>query len=172
MARAAQYTYQKEDGHLASMKAGKDDAKTIQTGQVGEIAEATVGDVERNEFGDYDILALGGIPEPHRRNSAGKIQGDLQNDANSDVAAGTKVRLRLTDRNRSRTFGESQWFKVDDIEQSDPAKNPTLEFDGVEDAEFIGEGRVVVLEAKNARNSFDINVSNSNLEFPFIGGYE
>lgn len=172
------YEYEKETGYLASMTAGKDEGTDISARTVAEIAEVEIGGPDNGSFSAYELLALGGIPEPERRNSAAKASGTLvsNNDADADgnpdaTADGTEVRVVLTDHNRTSTIAATDWMSKEDIEQSDPAKRPTVEFQGLEDAEWAKSGRVAVLQARNQRQQFNIAVANSNFNFPYIGAY-
>lgn len=174
----AAYEYEKERGYLASMDDGKDQGTDVAARTVAEIAEVEIGGQNAGSFSAYERMALGGIPEPERRNSAGKAQGTLisNNDADADgnpdaTADGTQVRLVLTDHNRSRNIATSDWLDKEDIENSDPAKRPTIEFEGVDDASWAKSGRVVVLQARNQRQQFNVATANSNFNFPYIGAF-
>lgn len=167
----AAYDYEKETGYLASMDAGKDDATSLDARTVGEIAEVEIGGPDNGSFSAYERLALGGIPEPERRNSAGKATANLQDGADADTAAGTQIRLVLTDHNRSRNIAATDWLDKVDLENSDPAKRPTIMFEGVDDANWAKSGRVVVVQARNQRQATTIATSTSNLNFPYIGAY-
>lgn len=171
------YRYEKDDADLAELKSGKDSGNTLDQQQVGELAYGEIGADGFGSLAGYDLVALGGIPEPHRRNDVGKVSGDLQEDTDGDgtvedVPAGTQLRVRLTDYTHTETIAETKWFKVGDIEQSDPAKRPTMEFDGVNDANWAKTGRHIVVEVRNKRNSLPVDYSNSTLEFPIIGARE
>lgn len=174
-ANPSEYGYTKETGDLTEMNAGKDDANNLDAHQVGELAYAEIGDNADGSFAAYDIVALGGIPEPHRRNNVGKAEGDLQGDQDDDgtiedVPDGTQVRIRITDYSHTDTIDESDWFDVNDLEQSDPAKRPTMKFDGLAEAEFASRGRHVVVEVRNKRQTFSASYADSNLSFPYVAG--
>lgn len=165
------YNFTKETGALAEMQAGKDSATSLSAGTVGEVAYVRVGDDSAGSFGAYDLLALGGIPEPERRNGVSKIEGTLLDGASAAASDGTQVRIRLTDRNRTGTYGQTDWFRKEDIEATDPAQRPTLEFEGVDRATFVKRGRVVVVEVRNQRSSTTVDQANSTLAFPYIGAF-
>lgn len=172
------YTYHKESGDLDAMSAGKDDGTQLDAWTVGELAYVELGAEGNGVFSGYDIYALGGIPEPHRRNSKGKISGDIQagdpdgDGTVNDVKKGAQIRIRLTDYSHTQTIAETEWFDVTDIEQSDPAKLPTMEFDGIDDAEFASQGRHAVVEYRNKRFKSQASYSDSLLNFPMITGRE
>jgi hypothetical protein len=166
------FDFTKETGDLAEMDAGKDSGVTLEANQVGELAFAEIGDSAHGSFSGYDIVALGGIPEPQRRNGVAKISGDIQNGSSADVPAGTQVRLRLTDYSHTDTIEQSDWFSVEDIELSDPAQQPTMEFSGTGAAEWAKTGRHIVMEVRNKRQSFNADYSNSSAQYPYVGGRE
>lgn len=173
---AAEYQFEKESGYLAEMEAAKDDGNTLEAGVVGEIAEVEIGGSGAGSFSAYDRIAFGGIPERHRQNGKAKVSGDLQGDqdgdgAVEDVPEGTQVRLVLTDHQRNRRIDATEWFDKSLIENSDPAKKPTLEFDGVSRADWAKDGRVVVAQVRNQRTSVVVSYGDSNLNFPYIGAY-
>lgn len=166
-----QYQFEKESGFLAEMESAKDDGDTLEAGVVGEIASQEIGGSDAGSFGSYDRIAFGGTPEPHRQNGVSKVSGDLQDDGDADVSAGTQIRLVLTDHQRNRQIDSTEWFDKKLLEDSDPAKQPTLKFDGVQNADWAKNGRVVVVQARNQRQSTTVSVANSNLNFPYIGAY-
>lgn len=174
-ADSGKYEYHKESGALAAMQAGKDDGVQVDAWTVAELAYVEIQADGAGSFAGYDALALGGIPEPHRRNGKGKISGDIQagdpdgDGTIDDVKDGAEVRIRLTDYSHTDTIAKSEWFNVNDLEQNDAGQLPTMQFAGLEDAEFAKGGRHVVVEYRNKRLASQASYSDSKLAFPFIG---
>lgn len=170
------YEFEPETGYLAEFESGKDDTANLDAGTVGELAEVEIGGQAAGSFAAYDRIALGGIPEQHRQNGKAKVTGDLQGDQDDDgtvedVPEGTQVRLVLTDHQRNRRIDSTEWFAKGLIENSDPAKRPTLKFDGVSRANWAKDGRVIVVQVRNQRTGVSVSYSDSNLNFPYIGAY-
>jgi hypothetical protein len=168
---ASGYQFEEEVGDLASMDSGINDGQQLEAGQVGEIAEVEIGNPGHGAFSSYERFALGGIPDEYEDTDAAKVEGNLQDDTDADVASGTKVRLRLTDKNRSRTIESTKWISKSSIEETDPGKRTALKFEGINRAEWIKEGRIVVLEARNQRGTVTVATANSTFEFPFVGAF-
>lgn len=171
------YNYEPERMTFADQTTGKDDGRILERQQVGEIAFAEIGADGNGSLSGFDIIALGGMPEPRRQNNVGKVEGDLQGDQDGDgtiedVPPGTKIRFRLTDYSHTETIDKTKWFNAGDVEQTDAEKRPTSKFDGVDDAEWAKQGRHVVTEVKNVRGSVAVSVSDSYLEAPYIGARE
>lgn len=175
---ATQYEYHKESGELDAMNAGKDDETQLDSWTVGTLGYVELGADDSGSFSGYDVFALGGIPEPHRRNGKGKISGNIEagdpdgDGTVEDVKAGAQIRVRLTDYSHTDTIAKSEWFDVSDLEASDPAELPTMEFDGLGNANFAKDGRHAVVEYRNKRVQSQVSFAESNLSFPFIGGRE
>lgn len=175
---ANRYGYHKERGELAAMQEGKDSKSQLDAWTVGELGYVELGADGTGAFAGYDIFALGGIPEPRRQNSKGKISGDIEagdpdgDGTVDDVKAGAQVRVRLTDYSHTETIAESEWFNVEDLEEPNPERNPTMEFDGIDDEEWAKEGRHAVVEYRNVRSQSQASFPDSQLTFPFIGGRE
>lgn len=171
------YDLSVEEGHLSDMNAAKDDGTDISANTVGEIAEVELGESDAGPFSAYYIAALGGFPDERLQTRQARIEGTLvsDNDADADgnpdaTAAGTRVRLRVTDKNRERTFDKTRWYNKSEVEASNIENLPFLKFGSATEADWFKEGRVLVLEAKNPSSSFNIAVANSSLDFPFVGG--
>jgi hypothetical protein len=169
--KANDYDFAEETGTLSDMDAGKDDGATIGSGEVGEIAKVEIGETGKGIYSEYERLALGGIPDSQLKTKKSRVDGNLQNASAADVPKSTKVRFRITDKRRSRTYSESRWFDKSELEAGSIENLPLLEWEGWDDAVFGKAGRVLVLEARNPSSSFNIDTSNSDTEFPFIGGY-
>lgn len=169
------YEFHKESGELAAMEAGKDDGTQLDPWTVGELGYVELGADGTGSFSGYDRFALGGIPEPHRRNGKGKISGNIQagdpdGDGNvEDVKAGAQIRVRLTDYSHTDTIAKTEWFDVEDVEASDKSDLPTMEFEGINDAAWAKEGRHAVVEYRNKRQQSQASFSDSDLSYPFIG---
>lgn len=169
--RASQYDFAEESGTLSDMNAGKDDGDTLQSGEVGELAKVEIADSGQGIFSEYERLSLGGVPDPQLRTKQARVDGDLQNSTPADVPDGTKVRIRITDKRRSRTFAETRWFDKSEVEAASIENLPVLRWAGWEDATFGGSGRIVVIEVRNPSSSFNASYADSSFEFPFIGAY-
>jgi hypothetical protein len=164
------YRFNTEEGYLSDMDAAKDSGDSLSANTVGEIAEVELGETGKGPFSAYGLLALGGFPDDNLRTREGRLEGDLQNGSDADVPSGTRVRIRLTDKNRERTFDKTRWFSKKEVEASNIENLPVIPFPGAKNAEWIQEGRVLVVEAKNPSTSFNMDASNSSLDFPFVGG--
>lgn len=173
---AQNYDFEEDRGTLADMNAGKDAGGTIDAGDVGELAEVELGAPDQGVYSEFDVLSLGGIPDAQLQTKQARVDGNLQGDQDGDgtlddVPAGTKVRLRLTDKRRNKTYDSSRWMDKSEIQAGSIENLPVLKWDGRNGrAEWVGEGRVIVLEGRNASSSFVVSVADSTFEFPFIGG--
>lgn len=173
---AAAYNFEVETGYLAEFSAAKDDGSNLEAGVVGELAEVEIGGQGNGSFSAYRRIAFGGIPERHRQNAKAKVSGNLQGDQDDDgtvedVPSGTQVRLVLTDHQRNRQIDTTEWYDVSLIENSDPAKKPTLQFAGVQRADWAADGRVVLVQVRNQRQGVSVSYSDSTMDFPYVGAY-
>jgi hypothetical protein len=167
--KANDYDYQADTFRLANMNDGQEHNTSLSAGRVGELAEVELGTSDQGKFSEYFILGLGGFPDSQLRTKRGRVDGDLQDGGDGDVPASTEVRVRLTDKQRSKTYAQSRWYDVDEVEASNIENLPTLRFPGLDEAEFVREGRVVVVEVR-AQTSFTPHRGNSTLKFPAVGG--
>jgi hypothetical protein len=169
-ANLADYQLVTEEGYLSDMNAGKDSGDTLDSNTVGEIAEVELGEQDSGPFSAYYIFALGGFPDSQLKTRQGRVEATLQNGSAAACPDGTRVRVRLTDKNRERTFDKTRWMTKSEVEASNIENLPFLEFDGPKSAEWIKEGRVVLIEAKHPSQQFNMSQSNSSFDFPFVGG--
>lgn len=170
------YDFAEETATLSDMNAGKDDTADLGAGEVGEIASVEISAPGNGVYSEYERIALGGQPDPQLRTKKSRLDGDLQGDQDNDgtiedVPASTKLRLRITDKRRSKTFSETRWFDKSELEASNVENLPVLPFPGFKKATFGGDGRVIVAEVRNPSSGVSVSVSDSTLEFPFIGAY-
>lgn len=168
---AQNYSFAEEIGTLADMDAGKDSGDTLQTNEVGEVAKVEIGAPSKGVYSEYELVSLGGIPDAQLRTKKARVDADLQNGSDADVPASTKMRLRITDKRRSTTYASTRWFDKSEVEASSVENLPVLKWAGWQEAKFAKEGRIIVMEVRNPSSSFNVEESNSTLEFPFIGAY-
>lgn len=169
--QARNYSFAEEQATLSDMNAAKDDGDTLQPNEVGEIAAVEIGAPDNGVYSEYELISLGGIPDDQLKTKKSRLDGNLQNESDADVPTSTKVRFRITDKRRSTTYDSTRWFDKSELEAGSVENLPVMEWAGWEDAVFGKEGRVIVIEARNPSTSFNISVSNSSVEFPFIGAY-
>lgn len=163
--------WEEERAYLASFDAGKDDNSSMDAGQVAEIAEVDLGQDQAGIFSEFDRMALGGRPDDQLQTRAGRASGDLQDGGDTDVAAGTNVRIRITDSRRNQTYAKTPWMEASSVEASSIENLPVMQFEGFDEAFFAKEGRVFVFESRNMRQSHTIATTNTNFDFPVVGGY-
>lgn len=167
-----EYEFAEEEGSAADMNSATfDGSTTIPSGEVGEIMKVELGAPNNGVFSEYERFALGGIPDSQLRTRKARVEGDLQTNANGDANDADRIRLRIRKKRGGETIAETRWYKKTEVEASNTENLPLLEFDGVDDATWAREGRVLVIEGRNPSSAVDIDFANSTLEFPFVGAY-
>lgn len=169
---ANQYDFDNESGFLASMDNGRDAGNEIQTGVPAEMASVEVGEPGKGVFSEYYVLAFGGFPDSQLKTGSARVFGDIQDDANADVPAGTQMRLVITNKQRDNVIDRTRWYDVgSEVESTDVENRPVLEFSGLNNAKWAKEGRVIAVQVRNQRTTFTVDSSgNSSLQFPLVGG--
>lgn len=168
---AGKFDWSQERGAISSMDAGKDDGSSIGgDGTVGELAKVELGDPDHGPFSEFYRLALGGYTDSQLRTKQGRLEANLQNSTPADVPDGTELRVRLTDKQRDHTYAKTRWIGKSEYEASNIENLPIMQFEGFDEAEFIRQGRVVVLEWRNLQQAAAPSLADSTGQFPFIGG--
>lgn len=156
--------------HSNDFTAGDEEGTTIsETGRVVEIAVAEVG--EDGQLSSYDAIRLGDRPvadDPTK----GKLYMALQDSVPEDIPNTTEVRFSFRDKNSNRRLPATPWLSARDLDRDRPDHRHVLR-PRVRNGNpwYLKMGRLLVLEAKNEAESFEISLSNSEIDVPARGGY-
>lgn len=169
-AEAQNASYEQRTGHSSNMDNGGAHNTQLAQNEVGELYEVELGQASAGEFSEFFLLALGGFPDSQLRTQQSRVEGNLQTDADADAADTVQARIRLTDKQRDVTYAKTRWYSKTELEASNDENLPVLEFQGFEDAEFIREGRIAVIEVMDPTGTVTLGSDHSRVDFPFVGG--
>lgn len=141
---------------------------TSQDGVVADVAKIEVG--EDGQLGSYDGAAIGGFPDPQRRSSEAKVFLSLLDSAGAAVSDRVQVRLVGMKKTRSGEVALTNWITVRGEDATDPAQRTALRFSGVEAANFVSDGSLIVLQARLPGGSVDVDITQSTVEVPTVAG--
>jgi hypothetical protein len=147
-----------------------EDVDTSADGVAADVAKIEVG--ADGQLGSYDAAAIGGFPDPQQRSSQGKVFLNLADGTDSAVSDRVQVRLIGTKKTRNSRTPLTPWITVRGEDASDPAQRTALRFDGVEAADFVTDGSLIILEARlpGGTVNVDINSGSTNVELPVVAG--
>lgn len=175
-ARADEYNWQETRASEADFAEGEADNTSVSAGSnPQELMYAEIGDDNgvSSQFASYRAVRLGGSSGGNPRSGEGKIYADFNEDeADSDTGKRTQVRWVKRPLNGDSRTILTQWYTVRDLEQTDVedrVRLPPVSRNGK--PLVVREGDVLALEVRNPSDSFTIDVSGSELEFPVQVGY-
>lgn len=154
---------------------GSEDSSDLNSGELGEIAVAEVG--EDGQFSAYDAVRLGDEMDPTGNSPKGKLYVDLQGDQDGDgtveqVPDDTQLRWIARDKNSNRREPLTRWYAHRDLDQSRPdLRTPLPPVTRNGNPWFVKDGRIIALEAKRESGSLNVSLADSTFEVPSRGGY-
>lgn len=143
-------------------EAGPDDARSLDAGEIGEFANATVGETSGN-FSDLLAVSIGYPPDSNVRTAQGKPNFPIKNGSDSPIAEDTQI--RVVGRSRSERGGVrvSPWFYVGETDTT----RSGVSYQTIEplppQTPRVREDKVVAIQIKNESQSITPNFSNSGV---------
>lgn len=166
---AANYEFETERTNRSDFDTGKDNTNTLQQGEVGEIANAEIGEAGQGSFSSYASAAIGGFPDPRQQTEAGTVFIEAKDDADADLDPATQVRLIARDKNSNRRNPITKWIPIRGQGVSDPEKRMVLHFEGIDDEDWVHKGRILAVEIRHTGSAITPDFSNWTFEIPYVG---
>jgi len=149
--------------------AGTDNGEQLAAGEVGEIATIEVG--EDGQASAYDAIRPGSPTAPDDP-TQGKLFANFRDGSANDVADDVQVRLAVRDKNSNRRQPVTEFFAVRDLDNSRPDLRKALRPVTRDGSPFlVSSGRLLVLEAKRESGTTTVDITDSTVEIPAIGGF-
>lgn len=174
---ARDYKFESEQATTADFDAGKHNQNTLDAGEVGEIAQAEVGAPNQGSFSAYSSIAKGGVTDPRQVSERGKPYVDLRGeDADADgtqdpLPDNTQYRLIARDKNSRSQTPLTEWRALRNADNNDPEKRNPMEFAGIDDANWVHEGILFIVQVRNPAQSITpfFKASSGTFEIPYVG---
>jgi hypothetical protein len=143
-------------------EAGPDDGRSLDAGEIGEFANATVGETSGN-LSDVLAVAIGYPPDSNVRTAQGKPNFPIQNGSGSAIAEDTQVRVVARSGSERGGMRVSPWFYVGETDLT----RSGVSYQTIEplppQTPRIREDKVVAIQLKNESASVTPSFSNSGV---------
>jgi len=171
--KASEYSFETELMTTGDFDAGKDNGDTLDSGEVGEIAVAEIGSPDQGSFSSYESVAIGGVPDSQLKSDAGKPFVNLFSGAGNELPDSTQYRFAARDKNSRRSKPLMQWRPLRNADNADPEKRRVLQFSGIDNEDWIHEGRILVVEVRHNSQQItpDFTNGSTTFEVDYVGAF-
>ena len=166
---ASQLQKEEEQMTFNDFDDGPDAGDTLAAGEIGEIAVAEIGASGQGSFAGFEAVAVGGVPDPHRRSGKAKIFLDLYDGAGAGLPENSQLRFIARDKNSRRRVPLTDWISLRGENDANPEHRRALEYAGQNNAKWVYDGRILAVEVRNQAQAIDVDRAGSTLEAPYIG---